>query len=424
MVKFSVAHSEKNQEDYPHVFYELLKNTSPDTIKDIEDLYFGKFFRYNYDGVDKQYGNCMGIESTDEAIDYLFKIQDEFGITISLTMNELNIPIELQLNGQAIDLFLDWIGEFYNRGLRSITLAHTHLVRSGKLKKRFPLLRIKNTVNHLVSDAQQVVDYAYLGYNTILLDRSLNRNFTELKKIKKAVDGLNAKKKDKSMPLRTSLLVSEACIYKCPFKQEHDTLGATISTDYFKTLSVNTCDGWRDPSFRNLPRNGVDLYTTYTDTFNEIAQYVDIFKFSGRFTPARFSKERIIEENMKFVWVFNGASEAAKNKFTTEIIGKETLLIAKEYKDILEHNAAPIHHWSFSYVFGNVTDYYITKEKYQRIYNTYISDDIWFTKEGRELEKTLQNCKSQCWDCHKCEEVYGLPNIDSALQLKTKGFHS
>lgn len=416
MIKFSIAHSEKNQENYPEVFYELCKNTSKETLNDLEDLYFGKFFYYSYKGNNKRYGNCMGVESTDEAIDYLFKIQDEFGVTISLTMNALDIPIEMQLDGDIISEFLDWIETYYVRGLRSITLANTHLVKSGQIKKRFPLLRIKNTVNHLVSDAQQVVDYAHLGYNTILLDRSLNRNFKELKIIKKAVDMLNAKGIG-GMPIKTSLLVAEGCLYKCPFKKEHDSLGSSIGTDYFKTLSTITCDKWRNPLFSKLPRNVVNLYTTYTETFNKIAEYVDILKFSGRLIPLQLETSWIREHKAKFIWLFNGADEFAKNAFVRSIIKADTLMVADTFNDILKHNAAPIHLWTFSYGFGDMTKYYVSDENYKRLFDKYMSKDVWFSEEGQKLEKTLQNCRSQCWDCHKCERAYGMPDIDSALEI-------
>jgi hypothetical protein len=420
--KFSIGHPEQGQENYPYVMYELFKNTPPETLADFEDLYFGKFFYYEYDGVPKRYGNCMGVEATDEAVDYLFKIQDEFGVPISLTMNSLEIPGELQMDMRLQDAFIDWIGQYYERGLRSITLANTHLVRTGKIQKRFPDLRIKNTVNHIVSDAQQVVDYAYLGYHTILLDRSLNRNFQELKKIKKAVDRLNAKKQDKSMPLKTSLLVAESCLYKCPFKKEHDDIGATISGDYFNSMSALTCDGWRNPQFANLPRNGVDLYATYTETFNELAKLVDIFKFSGRLTSYRLDLNMIREQKARYLWLFNGADNITKQKFSNTIMHDETALFAKKFQDILDNNAAPIHMWVPSYGYGAVENFYITEERYQELYEKYMKDDVWFSPEGRELEKILQGCKSQCWDCHKCEDVYGVGHVDSALQFRTAGY--
>lgn len=419
--KFSVGHPEADMERYPYVMYELFKNTPKETLADLEDIYFGKFFYYSYNGTQKRYGNCMGVEATDEAVDYLFKIQEEFGVTISLTMNALEIPDEMQMDQQVIDLFVEWIGHYYNRGLRSITLANTHLVRSGILQKKFPDLRIKNTVNHLVSDAQQVVDYAYLGYNTILLDRSLNRNFQELKKIKKAVDRLNEKKQDGSMPLRTSLLVSESCLYRCPFKKEHDDIGTFIGVDYFNHMANLTCNGWRNPQFANLPRNGVDLYATYTKTFEELAELVDIFKFSGRLGIWNLGLGMIRDQKARFIWLFNGADKIAKNKFATNELDESTILFAKKWQDILDHNAAPVHQWIPSYGYGDVEQFYVNDERYNHLYETYMKDDPWFSPEGRDLEKILQGCKSQCWDCHKCEDVYGVPHVDSALQFRLQG---
>ena len=196
--RFSLPHFDNWKT--PSFYYEILRNSSQQFKNEIYDVYFGKVFRYNYeeqeayDDIQKRhgvsYGNVMGVEASDQQIDYLFRIQNEFGIEISLTINQLNIPVEIfySKNDRVLKVFLDWLQEFYDRGLRSCTLANSHLLRLGILQKRFPEMKWKNTVNHQVSSAQQVLDYIYLGYNIIQLDRSLNRNMDELKRIKEVVE--------------------------------------------------------------------------------------------------------------------------------------------------------------------------------------------------------------------------------------------
>lgn len=194
--------------------------------------YFGKIFRHSYEEQEiwddcrkthrVSYGNVMGVEASDEQVDNLFRIQEEFGIEISLTINQLNIPVEVfySNNNRVLDAFLDWLQQFYDRGLRSCTLANNHMMKAGFLQDRFPEMKWKNTVNQQVSTAQQVLDYLYLGYNIIQLDRSLNRNMDELKRIKRVVE--NYKKKNPERHVTTSLLVYEDCLPSCPFKREHD----------------------------------------------------------------------------------------------------------------------------------------------------------------------------------------------------------
>jgi hypothetical protein len=95
-------------------------------------------------------------------------------------------------------------------------------MRLGILQKCFPEMKWKNTVNHQVSSAQQVLDYIYLGYDIIQLDRSLNRNMDELKRIKEVVE--NYKSRNSNNNVKTSMLVWENCLPSCPFKREHDDL--------------------------------------------------------------------------------------------------------------------------------------------------------------------------------------------------------
>ena len=83
---------------------------------------------------------------------------------------------------------MDWLGTFYERGLRSCTICSSHMMRSGLLQQCFPEMTWKNTVNQLVDNAQKVIDHLAIGYNFIQLDRSLNRNMAELRNVRKCVD--------------------------------------------------------------------------------------------------------------------------------------------------------------------------------------------------------------------------------------------
>jgi hypothetical protein len=81
--RFSEAHFD-DWED-PSLFCEMLKNSSKQFRDEINDIYFGKVFRYNYEeqeAYDKKqklhevsYGNVMGVEASDEQVNNLFNIQ-------------------------------------------------------------------------------------------------------------------------------------------------------------------------------------------------------------------------------------------------------------------------------------------------------------------------------------------------------------
>lgn len=401
--RFSVAHYDKFHGDYAPAYYYMIKNADPAYLASIHDIYFGKYFYYTYNGVEKSCGNAMGVEASDEQIDYLFKIQEEFGVEISLTFNTVEVPHEVVFDYNVRQQFIEWIGSYYDRGLRSCTMSSTHIMRTGELQARCPDMRWKSTVNQIVADAQQMIDYAYLGYNTILLDRSLNRNIKELKKIRRAQNYLNSKNPRKK--LLTSLLVAEACIYNCPFKKEHDSVGEIISTDYFKGPANLTCNGWRGaPAFSQLPRAGINLVASQQSTLKQYMDLVDIFKFSGRLTQPATDVDAI--PHMKAVWYY-----ADQSRFVQSISKVGEAVYASNYQDIVDNNLEPLHSWIPGWI-----DTRVSHDDYQSTYKPYRG--IWSTDGGKRLEKILTTCRNQCWDCHECERTFGTEDIDSALQIQ------
>jgi hypothetical protein len=402
--RFSIAHYDRFHNAYDSMFYNIMKNADQSYINNIHDVYFGKYFVYEYNGQKRRAGNPMGVEASDAQIDYLFKLQEETGIEISLTFNTVEIPHELAFDPGLTREFVEWIGSYYDRGMRSCTISSEHIMRMGWLQERCPEMRWKSTVNQIVADAQQFVDYAYLGYNTILLDRSLNRNIKELKRIRKAQNHLNSFKPEKK--LLTSLLVAEACIYHCPFKKEHDSVGEVISTEYFNGPAELSCNAWRNfPIFGDLPRSGINIVANDADTFASFGNLVDIFKYSGRLTKPILQPNE--SQYMKGAWFYN----PSKNKFSQSTTYADETVYADNFKDIMDNNLGPIHNWTPGWI-----DTRYTKEDWRTTYKPY--DGIWSTDKGKRLEKILTNCRNQCWDCHECERTFGMNDIDSALQIK------
>lgn len=401
--RFSVAHFDRLHGDYAKTFYTMMKNADPRYLANIHDIYFGKYFEYEYNGVKKRCGNPMGVEASDEQIDWLFKLQEETGVEISLTFNTIEVPHEVAFDHTILGQFVEWIGSYYDRGLRSCTMSSEHIMRTGLLQKRCPDMRWKSTVNQIVADAQQFIDMAYLGYNTINLDRSLNRNIKELKRIKRAQDYLNSKNPKKK--LLTVLLVAEACIYHCPFKKEHDSVGEVISVQYFKGPANLTCNGWRGlPKFAETPRSGVNVVASTSSVFKEFADLVDVFKFSGRLTIPSHKPDD--SQYLKAAWFYGPQS-----KFVQGVSEAGSTVYAHDFNEIYENDLGPIHDWVPGWI-----DTRYEPNDWHTTYKPYTG--IWSTKPGKRLEKLLLNCRSQCWDCHECERTFGMPDLDSALQIR------
>tara|TARA_B100001750_G_scaffold183552_1_gene152308 strand:- start:1680 stop:2921 length:1242 start_codon:yes stop_codon:yes gene_type:complete len=398
--RFSIAHPEKDMENFPNHYYLILKNTPQSILDEIEDIYFGKNFYYTYRRQRKLLGNAMGQESTDEHIDNLLKIQEELGVEVSLTINQTVWPDELILDQTLQDEFVEWVGGYYDKGLKSCTISSKHLMRTMKLQNRCPKMKWKNTVNHIISDGQQVADTIGIGYDTILLDRSLNRNIKELRRINKLVQR-------QPRPIRTSLLVSEGCLYRCPFKLEHDMASTVIGSNYWggdNALSSLSCNNWKSDIMDQLPRNGIDMVTTDKEMLDQYLDKkvggVDILKTSGRFDGRlynRFTEDEIKNQNVKLM-----------RRFDT--------LIASSFNDVYETNAIPFDQWLILTPMKEEAN--LTKESYQKYYDEHLQDEIWLSEKGKRLNRILLNCRSQCYDCHECERTFGVPDYDSSIKEK------
>lgn len=342
-------------------FYKVFSNSSDEFKSEIKDIYFGYPFEYEHDGVKKVFGNIKNANASQEQIKYLLKIQKEFGVPASLTMNEMNIPRELLVPGQPKLEFIKFVKSFYDAGIRVCTMSNTQLMSENILQKLMPDMRWKTTINHHIDSAQLVVDYVKLGYDTIILDRNLHRNMKELKQIRKAVDRLN---KTRAKKVELSLLVDENCMDKCPFKDIHD---AHFPSEKYITegMSVTTCSKWR--FLEDMPRKGMDAFWFTPSDFLEVKELVDDFKYTGRFSK--------ISSFDKFTWNLRGVKY---NSFQELLNSNEKRIEKASLFRNIPHQVKP---------------------------------------EMEVLNKLLKNCRNQCWNCHKCEDTYGIEHFDSLIEL-------
>jgi hypothetical protein len=269
-------------------------------------------------------------------------------------------------------------------------------MRLGVLQDAFPEMRWKNTVNHMVKSTQELYDYSALGYTTILLDRSLNRDVDLLKEM------CNEAKK---IGVETSLLASESCMPSCPFKEEHDNWQASLyksASSYWQTFT-NTCTHWRTPNTEQLPRLGTNISMATKELVDVFMDNVDVIKFSGR-----LGSRANIDPEGRMCWV---GMEKGKNKIT---LANEIMFNTFEYTDsfaeIYDKGLAPylVDRWSPQ---GWTNLSHTQQHAEQDI------ESIWLTKKGKSLSKVLSTCKNMCWNCHACEKVFGVESFDSVLEI-------
>jgi len=383
-------------------FYTIIDNADQSFRDEIADIYFGKSFHYKFAGTNRRYGDVMGKEATDKQVDNLFKIQEKYDIPISLTINQEIHPTEILTNDFIRNNFIKFIGELYERGMRMCTIGNTHLMGTGHLQKNFPDMKWKNTVNHIISNVQQMVDLNCLGYDLIQLDRSLNRNLSELKRMSKEAE---------KRGITTYLLASEGCMPFCPFKEEHDIVqpwvGSTQGKNYFLTLANISCNKWRfeDTHKSQLPRIGTSCVWDTNERFDMYNELVDVFKFSGRLmSPYAGSKPESYA-----CWSY---------------VDKEDIFCARSFEDVYNTGVGFLSNWSGLGYVTTPTEEYV--EKYFVHYpankiraEKYFSEleHPYKTEAGIKMCKALPNCKNQCWNCHLCEDAYGLEHFDSLAQI-------
>ena len=382
-------------------FYNIIANADQSFRDEIDDIYFAKDFHYKFHGQNRRYGDVMGKNASDLQIDNLFKIQEKWGIPASLTLNQETHPTEIIIDPEIRKQFVNFIGEFYDRGLRVCTISNIHLMGTGILQKNFPEMNWKNTVNHIVGNCQQMVDLHVLGYNYIQLDRQLNRNMSNLRRMSRLA---------KDRGIKTFLLASEGCMPFCPFKEEHDTvqpwIGSNQGKSYFGTLNKISCDKWRFPDrWGQPPRIGTSCVWDTNERFDMYNNLVDVFKFSGRLI-----KMMGVVPESKAVWSYIDKKD-------------DVIFIAKSFEDVYNNGQGFLSNWDglgyvtvdpsqeHNYFLGNPGVGERCKAYFDSIEHPYK------TEAGIKMCKALPNCKNQCYDCHLCEDAYGYDHFDSLAQI-------
>ena len=387
----------------PDLFYNCLKNSSEKYRNELFDIYFSVPYKYTFNGQEFAYGDVMGAPISDAHVQSLMRIQKEFGIELSLTFNETYPNKELVDDLSVFDGFIKHIGKYYDMGIRSCTISHVHMMATGVLQRNFPEMRWKNTVNHIITNPQQVVDYHLLGYDVINLDRSLNRDMDMLRKIQPV--------RKKYPNLILSLLVTEGCMPHCPFKVEHDTMNKTPDWNYWKHHGNLTCKIWRHNETNDLPRIGTDMVWGDKKTFLEYAELVDYFKFSGRMgqLPAGDTNQKFIWSNISHI---KGSRWTADNWDLNKVIESGTKYATADcFEDIINNSDGVVSNFQHGRFVNK--DHVCDISQYKDI----DKETAWGTGKGRALNHVLKNCKNECWDCHACERTFGIPDFDSLIQL-------
>lgn len=182
----------------------------------INDIYFS----------DNVFGSARAVAFNSEQLQELYAVREKYP----------NIKLHYLINGNY------YANNFYERGqevidhVRSLdvdmlTLNNTYMMRAVDFmaelrksgRKGTAPLELKNSVNNIVQNVKDVKFMVeVLGITSLIVDRSLNRDLDELKKIKKYCDKHGAS---------ITMLVNEACIVDCKWKNFDDMMIAQTNAE-------------------------------------------------------------------------------------------------------------------------------------------------------------------------------------------------
>jgi predicted O-methyltransferase YrrM len=335
---FSVPLNPKlNQDQYVNFFNWLLAH------KDyIRDVYFTSRIRpFVQDAMGDIF---IKEEYHKDVIEAALFIQDNLGIPVSATFNNIEVPA----TQQNLDLFIKNFSPLYERGIRNATIPHTHWMATGQIKAAFPDLYVKNTILREVHTGQEVVNLAGYGFDYINLDRDLMRDRDALLQIKKAKKYI---KDTTGKDIAISLLANEGCSGGCSMMVEHFQFNNTRSGDrpqYFNDpISRVSCKKWEveDPAVFLKMANFPPWKADWDEFIDELG--IDSIKMHGRESIDR------LNDTMNIISNYAQGKEILFEGFEKYL--EETNLVEK-----------PINIW---------------REK-------------------------IKNCKFECWDCHYCDKIY------------------
>jgi len=308
-------------------------------INDHKSLIYDVYFTCRIAPFEQDAMGDVFVNDHEDLIENAIILQEETGIPISATFNN----IQVRPSQENLDKWIQNFRPLYERGVKSATIPHTHWVMTGQIQHAFPDLLIKNTILREVATAADVAKQAESGFKYINIDRDLIRNRDELIKIDKV---------RKKYGIKVALLSNEGCVGSCPVMGEHFHFNNTRTDgpQYFTDpISRVSCPKWdiKDPV---TPLKTANI-APWKEDWDEILEYVDIFKMHGR--------------------------ESIDQLFSTIDI----IMRYKQGKDILFDD-----------------------------FNGYIDNTNLKGKPINAWRQFIKNCKFDCWDCNKCDKLYYAKN--------------
>jgi collagenase-like PrtC family protease len=236
-------------------------------VNQIDDIYFS----------DNVFGSARALTLESESLKELKSIREKHGIKLHYLVNGNHYTNEFYEN---LDDLIQHVKEL---DVDIITLNNTYIMKDvvfmDTLRKCTGRhLEIKNSVNNKPKTLKEVIFLVeVLSIRHIVVDRALNRNLDELKKISEYC---------KERDIKITMLVNEGCIVDCMWKNFDDMMiSQTTEKSNMKVIQfVHNSLGCVDHFEKNT---GEYLKTGFTlpNDLRKFDGLVDIIKLAGRGNP-------------------------------------------------------------------------------------------------------------------------------------------
>lgn len=205
----------------------------------------------------------------------MLELQRETGVAVSPTFNNILIPA----TERNLDIFLKKFKPLYRSGVRVITLPSYVWLKTGKVKKEYPDLLVKNTVLRQLREPIELWNYGVAGFDYVNLDRFLVRSCDTLGELNEVKKRFN---KEYGRTLRISILANDDCVGFCPAMSEHYTINQwkraqypwAKDVDIFYPCTITNCSVANPLKIANIPPVRAE--------WKKYVKLVDVFKLHGR----------------------------------------------------------------------------------------------------------------------------------------------
>ncbi len=316
---------------------------------------------------------------SDEQVAEYMKMVHSHHWTFSYLLNAPcmnNLEYDAEYHKKVLDL-LQWISDI---GADSVTLTIPFLVQL--VKEQFPKLKVRVSVIAHVNSVNRAKFYEQMGVDEISVDTMLNRDFVTLEKMRKAV-------KCDIIPV-----VTDGCLYQCPFRYYHyNTIGHASQTyQEFDRRYMDFCIiNCNIIKFSNPTELVKCRFIRPEDLSHYEAIGIDHFKLGGRIHPTP--------------WIVRATTAYANRKYIGNLLD---IIEGISISNIKTEDQDP------------TTDYWkkVQTEKEAGLYldNAKLEGFIDFFKK--------QNCIAMCDECNHCA-TWGAKAVSgnaSGIQKYLEGF--